>query len=114
MHITESLVRGAAEADACDGYVVLVVDPSTGEADAYGPFDGLAATLDAEDRRAGLDADGLSDVVVAVTRLHEPRRDAPSTRGSGLDAPTAPVPVVPASTAPMPGAPVSRAETPDA
>ena len=104
MHITESLVRGAAEADACDGYVVLVVDPSTGEADAYGPFDGLAATLDAESRRAGLDADGLVDVVVAVTRLHEPRRDAPFPRDAGVDAPTVQMPVVE----------VSGAETPDA
>jgi hypothetical protein len=110
VHITESLVRGAAEADACDGYVVLVVDPSTGEADAYGPFDGLAATLDAESRRAGLDADGLVDVVVAVTRLHEPRRDAAfpqhaeQARYPGADAPTAEVPVVE----------LSVAETPDA
>jgi hypothetical protein len=97
VHITESLVRGAAEADACDGYVVLVVDPSTGEADAYGPFDGLAATLDAESRRAGLDADGLADVVVAVTRLHEPRGDAPFPRDPQVDAPTTEVAVVDAA-----------------
>ena len=59
-----------AEMNRCDTYAVLVVDPATGEVDAHGPYDGFAATLRADGLRAELDADGLSDVLVGVTRLH--------------------------------------------
>ncbi len=51
-----------ATLDRCESYVVLMVDPETGEADAHGPFDGLAANLAADRLRGELDANGLSDV----------------------------------------------------
>jgi hypothetical protein len=54
----------------CETFAVLVVDPATGEIDAHGPYDGLAATIRADGLRNELDADGLSDVLVGVTRLH--------------------------------------------
>jgi len=59
--------------NTCDGYVVLTVDPDTHEADAHGPYDGLTATTIADQMRNDLDADGLTDVSVAVIRLHQPR-----------------------------------------
>jgi hypothetical protein len=59
-----------AELYRCETFAVLVVDPATGEVDAHGPYDGLAATMRADGLRAELDADGLSDVLVGVTRLH--------------------------------------------
>lgn len=57
----------------CDGYVVLSVDPETGEADAHGPFDGLGATRQAQQLRNDFDHAELSDVLVHVVRLHRPR-----------------------------------------
>jgi hypothetical protein len=67
------LIDRLIELNACDGYVVLVVDPETGEADAHGPYDGLNATVVADRLRTDLDRDDLADVAVAVTRLHRPR-----------------------------------------
>nr|WP_218891229.1 hypothetical protein [Actinomycetospora corticicola] len=64
--------------DACDAYVVIVADPSTGALDSYGPFDGPAAMLDADRRRRDLDAGDLGDVNVAVVRHHLP--DPPAGR----------------------------------
>ena len=58
----------------CDGYVVLAVDPETGEADAHGPYDGLGATRHAQQLRSDFDRAGLADVLVHVVRLHRPRR----------------------------------------
>jgi len=66
-----------AELYRCETFAVLVVDPATGEVDAHGPFDGLAATVRADALRAELDADGLSDVLVGVTRLHLTAPEAP-------------------------------------
>jgi len=60
-----------AELDACDGYVVLAVDPQTGEVDAHGPFRGLDALEAAESMRATLDREDLTDVVVRVVRWHQ-------------------------------------------
>jgi hypothetical protein len=68
------LVSAAADLDECDGYVVLVFDPETGELDAHGPYEGVAATLRAEELRQSFDDDDLPDVVVRVTRLHLPAR----------------------------------------
>lgn len=56
----------------CDGYVVLAVDPETGEADAHGPYDGLGATCHAQQLRKEFDRAELSDVLVRVVRLHRP------------------------------------------
>jgi hypothetical protein len=41
--------------DACDGYVVLVVDPDTGESDAHDPYDGPTATTTADRLRRDFD-----------------------------------------------------------
>jgi hypothetical protein len=66
------LLDKLVELDACDGYIVLVLDPQTAETDAHGPYDGLAA-LDVADRlRHDFDTAGLPDVEVTVTRLHLP------------------------------------------
>ena len=58
--------------DACDGYVLVVVDPQTAEVDTYGPYDDMSAVTAAEDLRASLDAGGLADVTVRITRMHRP------------------------------------------
>jgi hypothetical protein len=66
-------VEAQAELDRCDGYVVLAVDPQTGEVDAHGPFPGLDAVEIADDMRVTLDREGLDDVVVRVVRWHQDR-----------------------------------------
>lgn len=68
-----ALLAAATDLDECDGYVVLVFDPQTGELDAHGPYEGVAATFRAEEMRREFDSDGLRDVMVRVSRLHEPR-----------------------------------------
>ena len=67
-----------AELYRCETFAVIVVDPTTGEIDAHGPYDGLAATVKADQLRAELDAGDLADVVVGVTRLQlsDPSRAA--------------------------------------
>jgi hypothetical protein len=67
-----TLLAAVADLDECDGYVVLVFDPETGEMDAHGPYEGVAATLRAEELRRTFDHDDLADVVVRVSRLHLP------------------------------------------
>ncbi|HSK60517.1 MAG TPA: hypothetical protein VNP37_10020 [Actinomycetospora sp.] len=67
------LLAAAADLDECDGYVVLVFDPETGELDAHGPYEGVEATLRAEEMRREFDEDGLRDVIIRVSRLHRPR-----------------------------------------
>jgi len=69
------LLGAATELHRCDGYVVLVVDPQTGEADAHGPHSGLVATLEADRMRTEFDRAELTDVSVYVVRLHRPRLD---------------------------------------
>jgi hypothetical protein len=65
------LIDRLTEIDASDAYVVLVVDPCTDQADAYGPYpDGLEALGAADVFRQDFDAAGLSDVRVEITRLH--------------------------------------------
>jgi hypothetical protein len=80
-----------AELYRCETFAVLVVDPATGEVDAHGPYDGLAATVRADGLRAELDADGLSDVLVGVTRLHltEPSSAEPGMNDHSLAKPSA-------------------------
>lgn len=68
-----ALLAAAADLDECDGYVVLVFDPETGELDAHGPYEGVEATLRAEEMRREFDEDGLRDVAIRVSRLHRPR-----------------------------------------
>ena len=65
-----TLVAAAQKLTECDGYVVLAVDPQTGEVDAHGPFDGLTATIKADQLRRDFDRGGLEDVTVRVVRLH--------------------------------------------
>ena len=67
-----TLIAAAEKLTQCDGYVVLAVDPQTGEVDAHGPYEGVAATLRAEELRRNFDSDDLRDVVVRVSRLHLP------------------------------------------
>jgi hypothetical protein len=67
-----ALIEAVASVDRCAGYVVLVADPDTGEVDAHGPFDGLAATLMADELRAELDAGRRPEVQVSINRLHRP------------------------------------------
>lgn len=66
-------VEAQTELDRCDGYVVLAVDPQTGEVDAHGPFPGMDAIEIADDMRGTLDREGLDDVVVRVVRWHQDR-----------------------------------------
>lgn len=66
-------VEAQTELDRCDGYVVLAVDPQTGEVDAHGPFPGLDAVEIADDMRVTLDREGLDDIVVRVVRWHQDR-----------------------------------------
>ncbi|MFN2494867.1 MAG: hypothetical protein ABR608_03020 [Pseudonocardiaceae bacterium] len=73
IHAADQLADRFASLYDCDGYVVLVVDPETGEADAHGPFDGLGATHHAQLLRSDFDRAGLADVLVHVVRLHRPR-----------------------------------------
>ncbi|MGH3565942.1 MAG: hypothetical protein ACRDRH_07890 [Pseudonocardia sp.] len=65
-----TLVAAAEKLTRCDGYVVLAVDPQTGEVDAHGPFDGLTATIKADKLRRDFDRGGLEDVTIGVVRLH--------------------------------------------
>ncbi|GAA4870697.1 hypothetical protein [Actinomycetospora straminea] len=68
-----ALLAAAADLDECDGYVVLIFDPETGELDAHGPYEGVEATLRAEEMRREFDGDGLPDVLIRISRLHSPR-----------------------------------------
>jgi hypothetical protein len=72
-----SLIERLLTLDARDGYIVLVVDPETSEADAYGPYDGLAATTTADRLRRDFDTGELADVHVNVIRLHHPTATNP-------------------------------------
>ena len=56
--------------DACDAYVVLVLDPETDAVDSYGPLTGPDAVTEAARRRRDLDDGDLDDVVVRVVRHH--------------------------------------------
>lgn len=73
-------VDAEVELDECDGYLVLAVDPQTGEVDAHGPYAGLGAVHAAEDMRAAFACDDLDDVLVRIVRWHLPDvARAPST-----------------------------------
>ena len=75
VHAAGKLSEQLASLHDCDGYVVLTVDPETGEADAHGPFDGLGATCHAQRLRREFDRAELADVQVHIVRLHRPRPD---------------------------------------
>lgn len=75
VHAVAQLADQFMSLSDCDGYVVLVVDPETGEADAHGPYDGLGATGHAQQLRSDFDRAELADVQVRVVRLHRPRGD---------------------------------------
>lgn len=66
-------VDAEAALDDCDGYVVVAVDPQTGEVDAHGPYAGLGALHAAEDMRATFLREDLDDVVVRIVRWHTAR-----------------------------------------
>lgn len=72
-HAADQLTDKFVSLYDCDGYVVLAVDPETGEADAHGPYDGLGATRHAQQLRSDFDHAELGDVLVHVVRLHRPR-----------------------------------------
>lgn len=76
VHATGQMADQFASLFHCDGYVVLAVDPETGEADAHGPYDGLGATRHAQELRTDFDSSGLADVLVRIVRLHRPRSSA--------------------------------------
>ncbi len=57
----------------CDGLMVLVLDPVTGAADTYGPYDAERARAEAAGRRVELDREELTDVTVTLVRHHHPR-----------------------------------------
>lgn len=59
--------------DADGDYIVLVADAATGEVDAEGPFTGVEAMDVADQVRLELDASGLSEFTVTLTRLRRPR-----------------------------------------
>jgi len=54
-------------------YVVVAVDPATGEVDAEGPFTAVEAMVVADRVRVELDANGLSEFMVTLARLRQPR-----------------------------------------
>ncbi len=62
-----TLVAAAEKLTQCDGYIVLAVDPQTGEVDAHGPYDGLVATVKADQLRRDFDRGGLEDVIGVVS-----------------------------------------------
>jgi hypothetical protein len=68
----EQFLDRIAELDACDSYIVLVVDPQTRESDAHGPYPGPVALCVADGFRRDFNSGGLADVEVSVTRLHPP------------------------------------------
>ena len=53
-----------------DGFVVVVVDPVTGESDCYGPYREADAREQAQWRRLEFDFADLPDVVVGTVRWH--------------------------------------------
>jgi hypothetical protein len=61
------------ELELCDGLMVLVLDPVTGAADTYGPYDAERAEVEASGRRIELDREDLTDVCVTLVRHHRPR-----------------------------------------
>jgi len=71
------LLDKLVELDACDGYIVLVLDPQTAETDAHGPYEGMDALAVADRLRQDFDIADLPDVEITVTRLHRP---APAER----------------------------------
>lgn len=78
----ELLVDRLVSLSRCPSYAVLVVDTETLEVDAYGPYDGLGATVAADRFRIELDAEGLREVIVGVSRLHGPA-DSGTRRTTG-------------------------------
>jgi hypothetical protein len=70
-----AFLRRIRELDNCDGYLVIVVDPHTGEVDAYGPYDGMTATDCAERFRGDFDSADLADVQIMVTRFYRGAED---------------------------------------
>lgn len=72
VHAGDGLVDQFVALHDCDGYVVLAVDPQTGEADAHGPYDGLGAMTYAQQLRHEFDRGELADVQIHVIRLHQP------------------------------------------
>ena len=64
------LLPSAEALEACDGWLVLVADPATGDLDTYGPYLHPGAARDAERRRRELDDEDLTDVVVTLVRWH--------------------------------------------
>lgn len=65
-------VDAEAGLDGCDGYLVMVVDPQTGEVDAHGPYTGVRALHAADETRTRFDREELDDVVVRIVRYHRP------------------------------------------
>ena len=61
----------ARDRNRCDGYLVLVVDPMTGESDCYGPFVALTEAGEEVMRfREELSTREFDEVVVELVRWH--------------------------------------------
>lgn len=71
-NLVDELAQHVVALGECDGYLVLVADPVTGDVDAYGPFSGQAAALDADRRRDELDIEGLLEVAVRLVAISSP------------------------------------------
>lgn len=65
-------------------FVVLVLDPVTGEMDSYGPYAYELALVEASRRREEFDRECLDEVLVVVVPLHPgPFRTGGTTPGGG-------------------------------
>jgi hypothetical protein len=84
-NLVDELAQHVVALGECDGFLVLVADPVTGDVDAYGPFSGQAAALDADRRRDELDIEGLHEVAVRLVRFHHlpSKAVSPITPSSG-------------------------------
>jgi hypothetical protein len=70
---TEETARADGEGgtSGADGYMVLVIDPVTGHADCYGPYDDEAQAQErAFWRRLEFDVADLPDVLIGVVPWH--------------------------------------------
>lgn len=56
--------------DEASLFIVLVLDPETGEIDSYGPYTYGRALSEACRRRDEYEREALDDVIVAVVPLH--------------------------------------------
>lgn len=62
---------GEDEVNRCDGYLLLVADPTTSGVECFGPYLDLAAAhTGMTEARRELDANARGDVIVTLARWH--------------------------------------------